>query len=66
MAESLRELEEEDEPGKNLSGPLPSIRIVPDRLPLPIGETKRLSVVCNREGLQERRGPDRARPARRR
>jgi hypothetical protein len=53
MAESLRELEEEDDPGKKLSGPLPSIRIVPERLRVPIGETRRLSVICNREGLSE-------------
>jgi hypothetical protein len=53
MAESLRELEEEDDRGKKLSGPVPSIRIVPERLRLPIGETKGFSVICNREGLTE-------------
>lgn len=53
MAESMREIDDEDDPGKRLSGPLPTIRIVPERVRLPIGETKGLSVVCNREGLEE-------------
>jgi hypothetical protein len=53
MAESMREIDEEDDPGKRLSGPLPAMRIVPERVRLPIGESKGLSVICNREGLEE-------------
>ena len=53
MVESMREIDEEDDPGKRLSGPLPGMRIVPERVRLPIGETKTLSVICNREGLAE-------------
>jgi hypothetical protein len=53
MAASMPEIDEEDDPGKRLSGPLPGIRIVPERLNVPVGETKRLSVICNREGLGE-------------
>jgi hypothetical protein len=53
MAQSMREIGEEDDPGKRISGPLPAMRIVPERVRLPIGETKVLSVVCNRQGLDE-------------
>lgn len=53
MVESMREIDEEDDPGKRLSGPLSSMRILPEHVRLPIGETKGLSVICNREGLAE-------------
>ena len=54
MAKSMREIDDEDDPGKRLSGALPSIRIVPQRVRLPTGETKRpIGRLQLREGLTE-------------
>lgn len=52
MFESMRELEQEDARGPD-SGALESIRLIPGRLNIEVGETKTLSVICDRAGLEE-------------
>jgi hypothetical protein len=52
MQQSLRELEEEEDPAHR-PGALPSIAIVPNPLRIEVGETRTLSVICDRTHLEE-------------
>lgn len=52
MQESLRELDEEDDRGV-ISGALDDIKIIPQMLYVPLGETRTLSIICDRSGLSE-------------
>jgi hypothetical protein len=52
MQQSLRELEEEEDPAHR-PGALPAIALVPNPMRIEVGETRTLSVVCDRAGLEE-------------
>lgn len=52
MQQSLRELEEEDDPAMR-PGALEAITLVPNPLRIEVGEVRTLSVICDRIGLEE-------------